>query len=288
MFVCNLKGDFSFIKIKSRRINSTKLMIFVPHPLKWKASPWLARIASILAWVVAKVILLVLPVKILAVNPPPRTQTLMFVSNHTVGFGIDSIILICAIYVKTGIYPRGLADRMHFKVPIWAHVLYMLGVFPAERCLVEEVMQEGVPVIVFPCGREGVMRKKNRQKYELLWKQRNGFAQLAVKHSYTIVPACTIGLGDILSILQDVRIDYVFWLFGDEKPTTSIPICFPVSFERIYVKIGKPIETQNCSSDFVRQQTKCSVEELMAGCIKYQSLDPDRHLGGRLYNYVFA
>lgn len=72
------------------------------------------------------------------------------------GFGIDAIAMVSAIYLQTGIYPRGLADRMHFLIPGWCHVLWLFGIFPGSFDNCDELMARGDAIMVFPGGRNEV------------------------------------------------------------------------------------------------------------------------------------
>ena len=64
------------------------------------------------------------------------------------------------------------------------------------------LMQAGKSVLVFPGGGREVMRRKG-EAYTLIWKQRTGFARLAIEHGYDIIPFASVGPDDALKILLD-------------------------------------------------------------------------------------
>jgi 1-acyl-sn-glycerol-3-phosphate acyltransferase len=53
-------------------------------------------------------------------------------------------------------------------------------------------MRRGELVTVFPGGGREVNKRKNEQ-YKLVWKNRLGFARLAIQHGYPIVPFASVG-----------------------------------------------------------------------------------------------
>jgi 1-acyl-sn-glycerol-3-phosphate acyltransferase len=121
-----------------------RFLIWLPHPKKW---PGITKIAL---YPICVVINYFFPVNLnLKTHVVPKTKVL-FVSNHTTGFGLDAICMFAALYVNHGIFPRGLADRMHFLVPGWAHALWISGVFAGVFDVADEVMKSGQNLVVFP------------------------------------------------------------------------------------------------------------------------------------------
>ena len=53
-------------------------------------------------------------------------------------------------------------------------------------------MGERATVLVFPRRRPEV-NKRRGEKYQLMWKERIGFARLAIQYSYPIVPFAAVG-----------------------------------------------------------------------------------------------
>lgn len=126
----------------------------------------------------------------------------MWVCNHTL-YGLADAMLMCAhLYDQHGVLLRGLADRMHFNVPGWGHLIAKLGgvVASPENC--SRLMQAGEHVLVYPGGAREVNRHKG-EKHSLIWKQRTGFARLAIQHGYDIIPVAALGADDAWDILID-------------------------------------------------------------------------------------
>jgi 1-acyl-sn-glycerol-3-phosphate acyltransferase len=119
-------------------------------------------------------------------------------------------------------------------------------------------MRRGEHVLVFPGGAREVFKHKG-EAYQLIWKERFGFVQLAIEHGYTITPYATVGAEEAFDVLLDSG-DYMntplgrylkrtgiadrYLRGGDEFPPlvrglglTAVP-----RPERTYFSIGQPID----------------------------------------------
>lgn len=132
------------------------------------------------------------------------TRPALFVGNHTL-FGLtDAPLMIEHLYTHYGVMLRGLGDRGHFKVPGWGRFLQKHGMVlgTPENC--SALMKAGQSILVFPGGGREVMRRKG-EAYRLIWKQRTGFARLAIEHGYDIIPFGSVGPDEAFKILIDAQ-----------------------------------------------------------------------------------
>ncbi len=127
----------------------------------------------------------------------------LFVANHTL-YALDMPLLCAEIYRRKGILVRGLADQAQLAVPLWRNLVVRAGGVNGSRENCEALMDAGEHVLVFPGGGREVMKRKG-EAYDLIWKQRTGFARLAVKHGYPIIPSAAIGGETIFHILVDAE-----------------------------------------------------------------------------------
>lgn len=131
----------------------------------------------------------------------------LWVGNHTLFGGQDFPLMVEHLYYHHGIYLRGLGDRGHFKVPLWrqwvTHYGAVLGT--PENCA--RLMRAGQHVLVFPGGAREVFGRKG-EAHSLRWKQRSGFARLAIEHGYDTIPFGSGGADDNYRILLDAG-DYL-------------------------------------------------------------------------------
>ena len=131
-------------------------------------------------------------------------QPALWVGNHTL-FGLtDAPLMVEHLYTQYGVMLRGLGDRGHFDVPWWGEMLVRNGMVlgTPENC--SALMRAGQHVLVFPGGGREVMRRKG-EAYRLVWKQRTGFARLAIEHGYDIIPFGSVGPDEAYDILLDAN-----------------------------------------------------------------------------------
>ena len=97
---------------------------------------------------------------------------------------------------------RGLGDHNHFAVPVWRDLLTRLGVVRGTRENCGRLFAAGEAVLVFPGGGREVFKHKG-EKYALVWKERVGFARLAIQYGVPIVPFASVGVEDMFEIVLD-------------------------------------------------------------------------------------
>ncbi|KAI8911869.1 hypothetical protein EDD86DRAFT_188741 [Gorgonomyces haynaldii] len=249
----------------------------VPPPTFWIQPPKFALrlLANIFLWLQ--------PTKMYLRGPVPMKKVL-FVCNH-VNYSLDVPGVFASIYLLTGVYPRSIADRFHFKIPFWPWLLHLLGGFEGTASSCEELMQQGAPMLVYPGGREEVFKGRNDPKYALLWKQRLGFARLATKYGYQIVPVGSVGMEEMLTVLGYVNVDPILKLFGETKNDPLVcPVCIPTSWQRQYCTIGPCISTNKFDHESkedltkVRDLAKKAVLDNIDIGLRYQREDPSRYI----------
>lgn len=128
----------------------------------------------------------------------------LYVGNHTLYGVMDAPLMVLGAYEKTGIYFRSLGDHFHFVVPGWGRLLREFGTVEGtpENC--STLMEGRQHIIVYPGGAREVMKNKG-EEYRLVWKRRTGFARMAMRHGYDIIPFAAIGADDALKIHYDSK-----------------------------------------------------------------------------------
>ena len=226
---------------------------------------------------------------------PKSGHKILFVSNHQLT-AFDVPLSLALPYLEAGIFPRGIADRLHFKIPIWCHLGWIFGTFPGSRETCARVMQSGQPIMVYPGGSKEVWRSTSEKPYSLLWGERKGFAKMAIEHGYTIVPISAMGMGEMWYNLYDFPAQLVFKLMGDTKRAMqgdTIPLCIPnpFQFQKQYFRFGKPID---CSQYESNEESITALRDLVKDTIyqgfdvieKIRSADPDRYFFKRNRNCI--
>lgn len=126
----------------------------------------------------------------------------LYVGNHTLYGVLDAPLMAEHLYRAHGVFLRSLGDRVHAKVPGWSHFLTSLGAVVGTPDHCAALMRAGESILVFPGGSREVFRRKG-ERHSLIWKQRVGFARMALEHGYDIVPFGALGADENYKILFD-------------------------------------------------------------------------------------
>jgi 1-acyl-sn-glycerol-3-phosphate acyltransferase len=243
----------------------------------------------------------------------PREGAVLLAGNHTIYGLIDIPMLGIEILDATGRLVRGLADHNHFALPVWRDVLRRLGAVRGTREACAELFERGEAVLVFPGGGREVMKRKG-ERYKLVWKERIGFAQLAIQHGVPIVPFASVGVDDMFEIVVDAEeilrsplggllralgITGQAWFRGGEvlpplargKGPAGLP-----RFERQYFLFGPPIATRRFAGRHqdaeaclaLRREVQQAIEMQIADLLAVQAADPERYPVQRLLRRVAA
>lgn len=226
----------------------------------------------------------------------PATRPLLFVGNHTLLGVLDAPLLVAELYERKGLLLRALGDHAHFRVPLWGSLLTQLGVVDGTRDNCARLMEAGEAILVFPGGGREVAKRRG-EKYRLVWKERLGFARLAIAHGCTIVPFAAVGVEDALDVVLDaddlmrsplgrvveklgLRTDILMPVVKGIGPT---PLPRP---ERLYFHVGAPIPTaeygrrgdDDDAARALRDRVRAAVEQGIADLLAHRERDPERAL----------
>lgn len=203
----------------------------------------------------------------------------LFVMNHSL-YGIEMPFLLHSLYKERGIFARGLADHFHFATPNGV-ILKQFGAVNGTRANVDVLMQSKQDILVYPGGGHEVLKHSSVPRYQLMWKERLGFARLGIKHGYPIIPCAAVGTEDMLETIMDIPIEFV-------RKGMSLPVSVasPSKVQKIYFWFGNPIPTKQYNGEFqndgfareVRDKAKAAVEAGIRELQEKQKNDPDRYL----------
>lgn len=166
-------------------------------------------------------------------------------------------------------------------------------------------MRSRESVLVFPGGGREVMKRRG-EKYRLLWKQRIGFARLAIQHDYPIVPFSAVGGEECFKIVidgNDVMRTPLRHLIERVIPRPDMipplvrgigPSMIPVP-QRFYFRFGDPIETRGLRGQHeddeacfaVREMARAEVEKGIDFLLDERRRDPERAILPRLVRQLW-
>ncbi len=208
----------------------------------------------------------------------------LWVGNHTLYGFLDIPVMVEHIYSQQGAMLRGLGDRGHFQLPGWGKLLVSAGMVlgSPEHCAA--LMEAKQHIMVFPGGGREVMRRKG-ESYQLIWKQRAGFARLAIEHGYDIIPFGSVGPDDSFQILLDAKeiSESRLWkLLGQRLPLDAYtrngdmipPLVRGVGLsalprpQRYYFGFGERIRTSHLKHDASNPEAVWTIRERVARAVE--------------------
>jgi 1-acyl-sn-glycerol-3-phosphate acyltransferase len=249
----------------------------------------------------------------LGVESVPREGAVLLIGNHTIYGLVDIPMLGLEIYEKTGRTVRGLGDHNHFELPIWRDLLRRIGAVHGTRENCARLLEAGEAVLVFPGGGREVMKHK-QEAYKLIWKERIGFARLAIQYGVPIVPFASVGVEDMFEIVVDAE-DILRSPAGDLLRALGITeqpwfrhgeIIPPIArgkglgplprLERQYFLFGEPIGTKRYAGRHedreacfaLRYEVQTAIQTQIAQLLELRRADPERYPIQRLLRRLSA
>lgn len=207
---------------------------------------------------------------------PPNTPHL-FVSNHSL-YGIEMPLLVNELYQNNDIFLRALADHFHFAT-INGPIIRAFGAVDGTKENVDALMEKGESLLVYPGGGHEVLKHSSVPRYELMWKERVGFARCAIKHGYPILPCACVGTEDMFDSVCDIPTGY-------KGMVVPISVTSLTKVQKVYFWFGSPIETKQYKGEYtrddyakeVRDKTKMAIEAGIKELKEKQASDPERYM----------
>jgi 1-acyl-sn-glycerol-3-phosphate acyltransferase len=232
----------------------------------------------------------------------PREGAVLLTGNHTLYGLVDIPMLALEIYEKTGRTVRGLADHNHFEVPLWRDLLRRIGAVRGTRENCARLFEAGEAVLVFPGGGREVMKHKH-EEYKLIWKERIGFARLAIQYGVPIVPFASVGVEDMFEIVIDAEdilrspagallrvlgITEQPWFRHGEiiPPLARGKGLGPLPrLERQYFLFGEPVDSKRYAGRHedrdaclaLRDEVRSAIQTQIASLLEVRRADPERY-----------
>lgn len=232
----------------------------------------------------------------------PADRPFLLVGNHTLMGVLDVPLMVLGLYERTGVLLRPLGDHVHFRIPVWRDLLARFGTVDGTRDNCAALMRAGESILVFPGGAREVFKHKGEQ-YHLIWKNRTGFAALAIAHRYPIVPFAAVGAEECYDILIDsdeMRHSPLGPVLerltarADEIPPLVAGIGPLPRPQRFYFRFEAPIETRKWARRAhsqaacleLRSEVARAIERGIKALKQVRRRDPDASVVARLVHQV--
>jgi len=183
----------------------------------------------------------------------------LYVTNHNVIGVLDGTLWASELYLQKDVFCRSLVDDIHYVLPGWRDIgTGLMGFVRGSRENCDAMMEAGESIIVYPGGGREVCKRKH-ERHHLTWKNRTGFARMAINHGYDIITVAQVGADDAFDIVADTE-DIMGSRFGKWLTDTGLakhfkngdtfpplvrgigPTLFPRP-ERQYIQFGERIGT---------------------------------------------
>lgn len=167
----------------------------------------------------------------------------LLVGNHAL-MGIDSFALYPLLWQHTQRLPRGLADRFLFKVPGLDKVFHSVGAIEGHPDQAVDLLLQGEMCLVYPGG-SAESFKSPAQRYQLFWKDRLGFAKVALRAQVPVVPIMAAGVDHAYRFLFRDKL-LVRHVAGQGKARYDFPVSLGLGILPLPVQftyhVGEPIQ----------------------------------------------
>jgi len=222
-------------------------------------------------------------------------EPMLLVGNHTIYGLVDVPFMAAELWRQRRIAVRGLGEHGHYAIPGWRDLLEAGGMVRGTRENVRVLMRERQNILVYPGG-AGEVLKQRGERYTLKWKQRIGFAKLAIEHGYPVVPFAAVGVEDMFAVIADEDTPVISQASRLLRRLVGIPIP-PLSVgvgpmiprpERMYFWFGEAIDASAFAGEGergarrLRDETRTAVESGIRLLRAERARDPHRRVGARL------
>jgi 1-acyl-sn-glycerol-3-phosphate acyltransferase len=235
--------------------------------------------------------------KVLGIEHIPH-RPVLFAGNHTRYGLLDVPFMMAELWTRRRMFVRPLGEHAHYAIPVWRDLLAMGGMVRGTRENVRALMRDGQSILVFPGG-TGEVFKGRGQNYQLIWRERLGFARLAIESGYPIVPFAAVGAEEMLQVVVDRDMPIAAQISALMRRLVGLPLppiprgigLTPLPRpERLYFWFGQPVETSqyggagedNAAARAVRDEVRASVRTGIRILLTERERDPHRRLLTRL------
>jgi hypothetical protein len=138
----------------------------------------------------------------------PQKGGMLFVVNHSLAT-YDIILLMLAIYKETERLPRPLIDRLFFKIPLVKELVAKLGAVEGSPDVAKGLLDADEIVTVAPGGMFEALRSY-KERYQIRWNKRYGFARLAMKAGKPVILAACPKADDMYQVYPSHLTSWIY------------------------------------------------------------------------------
>lgn len=141
---------------------------------------------------------------------PEKGRALVLV-NHSLAT-YDILLLGYMILYKMGRLPYGLADRNFYKNEFISKIMHGIGFYEATHQNGEELLTKDHLLLLAPGGTKEAIRS-SKDKFQIIWHDRKGFAKLAIKTQSPVILAACPGSDNVYKISESKLTELAYKFF---------------------------------------------------------------------------
>jgi 1-acyl-sn-glycerol-3-phosphate acyltransferase len=123
-----------------------------------------------------------------------ETGSAIIVSNHG-RLDFDFFILVKLIWDHCHRFPRNMADRIWFKLPLIRALFHATGAVEGNRENAIELLRQNHIVLTYPGGVREIMTSRFGEEH-IRWEGRTGFARVAIATQSPVIPVASKGVNN--------------------------------------------------------------------------------------------
>lgn len=175
----------------------------------------------------------------------------------------ENLLLASEIYLRTGRYCAGLADRRIFQTPGLAQFFKRIGAISGSPEVGADLLHKGNLLMLSPGGMREALRPSS-EKYRVDWAGRLGFARLAIKTQVPVILAACPKADDLYTLYENPLTPLVYQKYKWPLPLLRGwgPTWLPRPVKLIHYLSESIVAPQQCKTDVPEENVRKFHEQL--------------------------
>jgi 1-acyl-sn-glycerol-3-phosphate acyltransferase len=124
----------------------------------------------------------------------PQAGRAILISNHG-RLDFDFFILVKLIWDHCQRFPRSMADRIWFKLPVLRSLFHASGAIEGNRANAIALLRQDQLILTYPGGVREIMTSRFGEEH-IRWEGRTGFAKIAIATQSPVIPIAGKGVNN--------------------------------------------------------------------------------------------
>jgi 1-acyl-sn-glycerol-3-phosphate acyltransferase len=200
--------------------------------------------------------------RVIGLEHIPTEGPALIVFTHSLAT-YDIFLLGATLFLEKKRLIVSLADRLIFKTPLLADAARFMSAVPGDPTVARQLLDEGRLLGVAPGGMREALRPSTH-RYTLDWKNRTGFAKLALEAKVPVVLAACPRADDLYDVFDNAATRFIYERFRFPLPLIrgrgllprKVPLVHMVSEPITPPALAGSVATREESAAFAAQLTE--------------------------------